>query len=380
MAGAGRPQAAAATRLRTLRATAVAHGVRSRVMIPVPRNPGPPISAPREAKDWNSFVPAPVPPYSKEPLYHEVIDHAGESLPKALLDPFWGAMKLVNKVIFRSAPANPPVAETPGSWKFSAIGDYGSGHSPLDEIGDNIIAGKTDLLLTTGDNVYYNGTEAEFQKKWDPPQWFGRLREQLVVRPSLGNHDVRREPDGVPYFKRFPELDQARFYSFDHKGVHFVSVDTTESLAPNSPQLRWLERDLAKSQADWKVLYFHHPLYNGNPGDNGPNDQYLAPIIAKYGVDLLLSGHEHNYQRSRPLNENGTLEVITGGGGQSLHPFRIRQPQHNAYRDVDFGHVEVEVTGDRLVGRYIVRDGSVRDTFVIENRTPGTPPADAARE
>ena len=96
-------------------------------------------------------------------------------------------------------------------------------------------------------------------------------------------------------------------------------------------------------------------------------------MIAKYGVDLLLSGHEHNYQRSRPLNANGTLEVVTGGGGQSLHPFRMKMPAHAAYRDVDFGHVEVEVNADKLVGRYVVRDGSVRDTFVIENTTPGSP-------
>lgn len=348
--------------------------------IPVPRNPGPAISAPRVAKDWNSLVPPTRTPYGREPLYHEVLDHAGEGLPKPLLDPFWGAVKLINKVIFRSPPPNAPIAETPGSWKFSTIGDYGSGHSPLDEIAQNVIAGRPDIVLTTGDNVYYNGTEAEFQKKWDPPQWFGRVREQLVVRPSLGNHDVRREPDGVPYFKRFPELDEARFYSFDHEGVHFVSLNTNESLAPGSPQHRWLDRDLAASDADWKVLYFHHPLYNGNPGDPGPNKDYLGPLMAKHGVDLLLSGHEHNYQRSKPLNEQGTIEIITGGGGQSLHPFRRRMPEHAAYRDVDFGHVEVEVTGDRLVGRYVVRDGSVRDTFVIENTTPGAPASRAGGE
>ncbi len=346
--------------------------------IPVPRNPGPPISAPKAAKDWNALVPPKETPYAHEPRYHEVLDHAGEGMPKALLDPLWGAVKLINKVVFRSPPPNPPVAPTPGSWKFSAIGDYGSGHSPLDEIARNVIAGRPDILVTTGDNVYYNGTEDEFRKKWDPPQWFGNVREQLVVRPGLGNHDLRREPDGVPYFKRFPELDNARFYSYDHKGVHFVSVNTNESLEPGSPQRRWLEQDLAKSTADWKVLYFHHPLYNGNPGNPGPNKDYLGPLMAKYGVDLVLSGHEHNYQRSKPINENGTIEVITGGGGQSLHPFRRGMPEYSAYRDVDFGHVEVEVTDDRLVGRYVVRDGSVRDTFVIENTTPGTPASAAA--
>lgn len=339
--------------------------------------PGPPISAPPAARDWNSFVPAPDPVAAREPLYHEVLDHAGDYVWPKALDAFWGALKLVNRVAFRSAPPNPPVPETPGSWTFAALGDYGGGHVPQTDVARNILARRPQLLLTLGDNVYYDGLESEFAKKWDPPKYFGALREQIPVRPSLGNHDVRREPDGIPYFKRFPELDEARFYSFEHGGVHFASIDTTESLEPGSPQYRWLEQDLAKSTKDWNVLYFHHPLFNGNPGDNGPNRDYLGPLLAKYGVDLVLSGHEHNYQRSKPLNAGGTIEVISGGGGQSLHPFRIPQPAHNAYRDVDFGHVEVEVTDDRLVGRYVVRDGSVRDTFVIPNATPYRAPASA---
>lgn len=345
--------------------------------IPVPRHPGPPISAPPASRDWNQLIPPAVPPEAKEPAYAQVLDHAGGFLPKPLGDAFWGAVKLVNKVIFKSDKPNPPVAEQPGSWKFAAIGDYGGGHSPQDEIARNIAMGNPEIILTTGDNVYYNGLEKEFQKKWDPPQWFGGLRSNFVVRPSLGNHDVRREPDGVPYFKRFPELKESRFYSFDEKGVHFVAVNTTESLEPGSPQWEWIDQDLAKSTKDWNVLYFHHPLYAGAPGHNGPNKEYLAPLIAKHGVDLLLSGHEHNYQRSKPLNENGAIEIITGGGGQSLHPFRMKQPAHNAYRDVDFGHVEVEVQDDQLVGRYVVRDGSVRDTFVIPNTTPYVPPTKA---
>lgn len=344
--------------------------------IPVPRVPGPPISAPQSARDWNSLVPPPERPYALEPAYAQALDRVGGFFPKPIADVFWGAMKGINKVIFRSDPANPPVPPTSGSWTFSALGDYGGGHSPQDEIARNVIAGQPDVLLTLGDNVYYNGLESEFQKKWDPPQWFGDVRRELAVRPALGNHDVRREPDGVPYFKRFPELEEARFYSFDHKGVHFSAVNTTESLEPGSPQLEWLEHDLAASTSDWNVLYFHHPLHAGAPGHNGPNKGFLAPLMAKYGVDLVLSGHEHNYQRSKPLNANGTIEVISGGGGQSLHPFRMPQPAHNAYRDVDFGHVEVEVTDDALVGRYVVRDGSVRDTFTIPNATPYRAPAE----
>lgn len=338
--------------------------------IPVPRVPGPRISAPAPSRSWDDIVPPPAPPSAAEPGFAKVLDHAGEVLPKRPLDAFWGAVKLINKVVFRSAPPNPPIPERAGSWKFTALGDYGSGHSPQDEIARNVAAGRPDLIVTLGDNVYYNGLESEFRKKWDPPHWFGDLRRNFPVLPSLGNHDVRREPDGVPYFKRFPELDNARFYSFDHKDVHFVAINSTESLAPGTPQYTWLEQDLAASTKDWNVLYFHHPLYASSIGGSGPNKDFLAPLMAKYGVDLVLTGHEHNYQRSKPLNEQGTIEVISGGGGQSLHPFRSKQPAWSAYRDVDFGHVEVEVTNDQLVGRYVVRDGSVRDTFVIPNATP----------
>ncbi|MCW2926571.1 MAG: metallophosphoesterase [Thermoleophilia bacterium] len=348
------------------------------VAIPVPKVPGPVISAPAAASDWGQFFPPKHDPNADENELYEKMEHGVAFMPKQVLDPFWASVKAINKVLFRSGPPNGPVPETPGSWKFSALGDYGGGHSPQDEIAKNVLKGKPDLLVTLGDNVYFNGTEAEFAKKWDPPKWFGKIREEIPVMPSMGNHDVRREPDGIPYFKRFPELNNARFYSYDHKGVHFVSVDTTESLEPGSPQLKWLEKDLAKSEADWKVLYYHHPLLPGQLGMKTPNLGYMSPLIAKYGVDLLLTGHEHNYQRSKPMNANGTIEVLAGGGGESLHPFVTKVPEHNAYRDVDFGHLEVEVTGDKLVGRYIVRDGKVRDTFVLENTTPGVKAATEA--
>lgn len=350
------------------------------VGIPVPKHPGPPISAPPAARDWDELLPPPERVTPREPLHHRVIDRTAGIVPAPIADVMWGAIKLVNKVVFRSDPPNPPRPRQPGSWTFAALGDYGSGHSPQGEIAGNIAARRPELILTLGDNVYYNGTEQEFRDKWDGPDQFGGLRREFPVRPSLGNHDVRREPDGVPFFRRFPELDNARFYSFEHKDVHFVSLNSNESLAPGSPQYKWLERDLASSTKDWNVLYFHHPISSSQPHHRSPNREHLGPLMAKYGVDLVLTGHEHNYQRSRPFNDAGTVEVITGGGGKSLHPFLWKQPEHNAYRDVDFGHVEVEVAGDELVGRYVVRDGSVRDTFTIPNATPYVPPPREQRE
>jgi hypothetical protein len=293
-------------------------------------------------------------------------------VPNAIADAYFGAFTVTHRALLqRGEKSGENVPRTPSSWTFSAIGDYGSGRTALADVTANIARNAPSLIVTTGDNVYYAGTEAEYRKKWDPPKMFGHLRSNFPVRPSLGNHDTKRS--AKPYFDRFPELNGARYYSYDLNGVHFVAADTNDSLAPGTPQGDWLAKDLANSTADWKVLYLHHPLNPTYPGDRPEHAGDLAPLLAKHGVDLVLSGHQHNYARTSQLNKGGTIEVITGGGGQSLHPFVPGfRPAPTAYRDMDFGHVEVEVTPDRLVGRYIVRDGSVRDTFVIPNLTPGT--------
>ena len=153
-----------------------------KVEIPVPRVPGPPISAPPASRDWNSIVPAPPGIAPPEPIYGKALDQVG-GLPKPVANAIWGAVKLVNKSLFRSDPANPPVPETEGSWKFAALGDYGSGHAPQDEIAQNIAKGKPSLILTLGDNVYYNGTEQEFRDKWDGEDQFLDL---LLADESVG--------------------------------------------------------------------------------------------------------------------------------------------------------------------------------------------------
>lgn len=337
--------------------------------IPVPRVPSPPISAPPSAKNPQHAVPPTVPPAPEEGRFEEWLDRLPNLIPPWASESMWSVVKTMNRVVFKSKPPGTPVPTQSGSWKFDVIGDYGGGHRPLTDVTGNIARSAPDLVLATGDNVYYNGTEAEYRKKWDPPNMFGDIRTNFPVMPTLGNHDTRKST--APFFKRFPELDTARYYSYDHKGVHFVSLNSNESLEPGSPQLTWLDKDLAASTSDWKVMSFHHPMHSGYPKSSGPLGEYLAPLIAKHGVDLVFTGHEHNYSRSKPINSGGTLEIITGNGGHTLHPFVTPQSPAVAYRDVDFGHVEIEVRGNELVGRYVVRDGSTRDTFVIPNLTPG---------
>lgn len=343
--------------------------------IPVPEVPSPRITAPITARDPHGFQAPPVPVAPPEGPLEDILDKFVAKAPEWATEALWKTIVGASRHVFKQLPAGAPVPERNDTFRFAVIGDYGGGRKPLADVAANIAARNPSMIITTGDNVYYNGTEQDYAKKWDPPNMFGNLRRRFPVMPSLGNHDTRVSTD--PYFARFPELNGARYYSYDAGGVHFVSLNTNESLAPGSPQFEWLKDDLSGSRSDWKVMYFHHPMYSGFPKDNGPLKGYLAPLIAQYGVDLVFSGHEHNYSRTKPLNENGTIEVLTGNGGHTLHPFGVQPQEIVAYRDVDFGHVEVEVRDDELIGRYIARDGSVRDTFTVLNRTPGAAVADA---
>ncbi len=344
--------------------------------IPVPRVPSPPISAPASARDPLSFQAPPVPVGPKEGPMEEAIERFAGSIPNWATEILWKAITTASRHVFPQLPAGAPVEQGDKNFRFAVIGDYGGGMKPLADVTGNLARRNPDMVITTGDNVYYNGTEQEYRRKWDPPNMFGDIRRNFIVMPSLGNHDTR--VDTKPYFDRFPELNGARYYSFDKGGVHFVALNTNESLAPGSAQYDWLNSDLAASTSDWKVLYYHHPMFSGFPKQDSPLKTYLGPLIAKYGVDLIFAGHEHNYSRTKPLNDNGTIEVISGDGGHTLHPYVEKAKPVFAYRDVEFGHVEVEVRNDELIGRYITRDGSVRDTFTVPNRTPGAAVTDAA--
>lgn len=331
----------------------------------VMRPQSPRVSAPAAARDPKTFAP-PGEPFGSpdEPLIEEIIE--SRFMPEFLRERIARVSSRINDHVFRSRPAGAPVAPQPGSWTFSAIGDYGTGTKIQSDVASNVLAARPDLVLTLGDNVYSLGTERDWRTKFDPPELMGNILRTIPVMPALGNHDTALSSHPAPYFKRFPALEGARYYSYDHKGVHFTVVNSTEALEPGSAQYEWLRRDLdAAKGADFRVLYMHHPLQPDVPNGQGS----LGPVLAQYGVDLVLTGHQHHYERTNALNDYGTIQVVAGGGGNSmLHPWFREQPAWSAYRDADFGHLDIEVRGDALVGRQRLRDGSTGDTFVIPKR------------
>jgi hypothetical protein len=221
-----------------------------------------------------------------------------------------------------------------GSVSFIAFGDSGTGAAPQRRLAQLMIAdsaaNRWDLALHTGDVVYPKGTHALLHERF-----FDIYAPWLRRRPvflSFGNHEEYAQK-GKPYFDVFvlPEngaspafpTHRERYYSFDYGPVHFIALDT-QLTAGWQQQLDWLVRDLEATAQPWKVAFFHRPAFGSNEFVSAPDVQHpLRPIFERFGVQLVLEGHEHDYARGVPWREGSpshqaVVYIVTGGGGAGL--------------------------------------------------------------
>ena len=232
-----------------------------------------------------------------------------------------------------------------GTVKFVAIGDSGTGSTQQQQIASRMASDTFDLMLHGGDIAYGNtgGTGgATFQTMDD---WFFSIYQAMLrtrpVFPSIGNHDSRASnANGQPYLGLFvlPEHgataaypDHAeRYYSFDYGRMHVVVLDTElafQDPARRAAQLAWLDADLAATTQPWKVALFHRSPYSSG-GEHGSDlvvREAFAPIFESRGVQLVISAHEHDYERTVKLRAgapaaDGVTYVVAGGGGAPLYP------------------------------------------------------------
>jgi hypothetical protein len=184
------------------------------------------------------------------------------------------------------------------------------------------------LVLTLGDNVYAKGTTAEFASCFQPT--WGAFKDR--IRPSPGNHEY--ETSGAAgyfgYFGAQAGEDRRGYYSFDYGGWHFISLDSQVDVSPESEQYLWLTQDLAQSRDSLcTIAYWHYPAFSS--GATHGSIAAMKPFFdALYtaGVEIVLSGHEHVYERFAPQTANGTAdpargvrEFVVGTGGAGLYPF-----------------------------------------------------------
>jgi acid phosphatase type 7 len=228
-----------------------------------------------------------------------------------------------------------------------------------------MLATKPDLCLHTGDVVYPEGARADYPAGFFRP--FAALIASVPVYPTLGNHDVKTQ-GGAPYLETFFTPTNGveangRTYSFDWANVHFTCLDVqTTPYERGSPQLAWLEHDLATTDRPWKVVWFHNPpMGASSQGDDAGLQEHVMPVLEKHGVDLCLSGHQHVYARFFPVGN--VTYVTTGAGGKNL--YAVRDHERLAYAESVFHFVHVEVDGPQLTLRATDATGGVFDTVVI---------------
>jgi len=278
----------------------------------------------------------------------------------------------------------------------------------------------TDLILLLGDNAYQNGTDAEYQNAVFT--MYGSFLRQSNLWSTIGNHDTAgsTNPDvaTLPYFSMFtlPAAGEAggvasgteKYYSFDFGNIHFVCLDSmTSDRSPTGAMMTWLANDLAANTRPWIVAFWHHPPYSKGSHDSDTETELIQmrqnalPILESYGVDLVLAGHSHSYERSKligghyGLSSTLTADMIkdagsgrpsgTGAYAKATDPYRavyavagssgqasggtLNHPVMYVSLN-NLGSLVLDVSGDRLDATFVRENASVADTFTIQ-KTPG---------
>jgi len=253
-----------------------------------------------------------------------------------------------------------PLPNQAGTVKFAVIGDNGTGDAAQYQVAEQMAKSRQqfpfDLVLMLGDNFYGAQRPSDLVTKFERPYKL-LLDAGVTFRAALGNHD---EPDSVNY----PPLNMGgqRYYSFARGNVRFLVLDTN-SLDPR--QVQWLEATLQESREAWKISYFHHPLYS-NAGRHGASidiRQRLEPLLMKYGVSVVFSGHDHVYERLKP--QHGITYFVCGSGGKLRKGDLVRSDMTAAGFDGDQAFTLVEVDAAELHFETISRTGVTVDAGVI---------------
>jgi hypothetical protein len=281
---------------------------------------------------------------------------------------------------------------------------------------------RTDVFLALGDNAYLSGTDREYQNNFF--NVFPSLLKQTPVWPTIGNHETYAVPVGqrIPYLDIFslPTRGEAggvpsgteNYYSFDYGNIHFVCLDSmTQDRSSNGPMANWLRQDLAANTNLWTIAFWHHPPFSlGSHNSDWEIEliqmrENIVPIIEAYGVDLVFSGHSHNYERSylmkghfgkiatlkpemfldrgsgregetgpyiKPLagqhaNE-GTIYLVNGVGGDAEWPDGVHPIMY--YSQAKRGSVVMDVNTNRMDVRYLRDNGTVEDSFTVIKGDP----------
>ena len=251
---------------------------------------------------------------------------------------------------------------TPLLFRFVSVADTGTGTKNQYAVAEAMSRyhqkNPYNLVILAGDNIYNHGEIEKIEAVFERPYQY-LLKKGVKFRACLGNHDIITE-NGEPQLKYAGFNMPSRYYTFRHDSIQFFALDTNSN-ADWKNQLIWLEKELSRSNAPWKIVFGHHQIYSsGVYGVNKPFIKELTPLFQKHKVRLYINGHEHHYERTRSIN--GTTYMITGSGAGTRSVGRSEWTEYSASR---LGFAAYDVYGDRILINAIGTDNLVFDRGVI---------------
>jgi tartrate-resistant acid phosphatase type 5 len=270
------------------------------------------------------------------------------------------------------APETHPAA--PGerlATRFVVIGDYGNASAGEQSVAALVDGWDPDFILTTGDNNYPSGAGDTIDVNIG--QFFHRFIASYTGRfgcgaaanrffPALGNHDLDTAA-GQPYLDYFHLPGNERYYDFVQGDVQLFAIDSDprepDGIAADSVQAAWLKQRLASSTARWQVVYMHHPPYSSGPHGSTPPLQWP---YAAWGADLVLAGHDHDYER---IQADGITYVVNGVGGAESYAIGTLIPGSVASYTGGFGALLVDADATRMHVRFYGTAGNPIDDFQL---------------
>jgi hypothetical protein len=302
------------------------------------------------------------------------------------------------------------------------LGDSGTADANSAAVRDGYLTSSSgvpsDVWLMLGDNAYPDGADEDYQAAvFDT---YPMILRSTPLWSAFGNHDAHSADSSTqtgPYYEIFSFPTDSRaggiasgtetYYSFDHGNIHFVCLDTSEtSLHPDDPMSQWMVADLRATTRDWIIVFFHHPPYSKGSHDSDVESrlievrEYVIPILEDRGVDLVLCGHSHHYERSylldghygfsdsfdkttmvlgdgdgridgdgpyikQPGPHNGTVYLVNGTGGEVAGTGAGLNHPAMYISHAILGSLIVEAAGGTLDARFINTEGTVLDRFTI---------------
>jgi tartrate-resistant acid phosphatase type 5 len=266
-------------------------------------------------------------------------------------------------------PTFTPTATTPPPIHFAVIGDFGGNGQPEKDVANLVKSWNPDFIITVGDNNYPDGsadtidlTIGQYYHEFISPYTgrFGQGADSNRFFPVLGNHDWNTD-QAHPYLDYFTLPNNERYYDFTWGPIHFFAIDSDsrepDGVSKSSTQADWLKERLSTSDSPWNVVYFHHAPYSS--GLHGSTEWMRWPF-QKWGADVVLSGHDHTYER---LLEDNIPYFVNGLGGGAVYNFNEVVSGSQFRYNSDYGAMLVTASDTQMDFQFYDRKGDIIDGY-----------------